>query len=214
MALLKALLWPIQLWNDVVLGVGRWIAIICIAMMVVCILIQVFFRYLGPLALYKWIDVVVFNDILPNGSLPWPDEAARFFMLWMTGLIGPLAYRRGGFVSIDLLLQIINRRLAALITLFLLLVSGFVLYWAIGIGWGEVNSLTARGTTASLYIYDFAAGEWDKMPRKFVFYSLFVGVVLLFIVNLELILRSLITLLGQADDLRPVMPEGDDVIAE
>ena len=52
------------------------------------------------------------------------------------------------------------------------------------------------------------------MPRKYVFYSLFVGVVLLFIVHLELILRSLITLLGQADDLRPVVPEGDDVIAE
>ena len=196
MALLKALLWPIQLWNDVVLGIGRWVAILCIALMVVCILIQVFFRY----AL--------------NNALPWPDEAARFFMLWMTGLIGPMAYRQGGFVSIDLALRMMNQRIAAMIMLVLLLISGFVLYWAIGIGWGEVNSLTARGKTASLFIYDFASGEWEKMPRKYVFYSLFVGVVLLFIVNLELILRSLITLLGNARDLRPIVPEGEEMVAE
>lgn len=196
MALLKALLWPVQLWNDVVLGLGRWIAIVCIALMVVSILIQVFMRY------------------VLNNALPWPDEAARFFMLWMTGLIGPLAYRQGGFVSIDLALQLMNARLAAFISLILLLISGLVLYWAMGIGWNEVNSLTARGKTASLFIYDFAAGEWEKMPRKYVFYSLFVGVVLLFIVNVELILRSLITLLGHARDLRPIGPEGDEVIAE
>ncbi len=196
MALLKGLLWPIQLWNDIVLAVGRWIAVVCIALMVVCILLQVFFRY-------------VLND-----ALPWPDEAARFFMLWMTGLIGPLAYRQGAFVAIDLALRMINQRVAALISLLLLLISGVVLYWAIGIGWGEVNSLTARGKTASLFIYDFASGEWEKMPRKFAFYSLFVGVVLLFIVNLELILRSLITLLGSGDDLKPLVPEGNDMVTE
>ncbi len=196
MALLKGLLWPLQIWNDYVLGVGRWIAIICIALMVVCILLQVFFRY------------------VLNNALPWPDEAARFFMLWMTGLVGPLAYRQGGFVAIDLALRMINVRVAALVSLVLLLISGVVLYWAIGIGWGEVNSLTARGKTASLFIYDFSSGEWEKMPRKFVFYSLFVGVVLLFIVNLELILRSVIALLGHAKDLKPLVPEGDEMVAE
>jgi TRAP-type C4-dicarboxylate transport system permease small subunit len=196
MALLKALLWPIQLWNDTVLEVGRWIAIICLALMVVCILIQVFFRY------------------ILNNALPWPDEAARFFMLWMTGLIAPTAYRQGGFVSIDLALQLMKPRLAALVSLVLLLISGFVLYWAIGIGWNEVNSLTARGKTASLFYYDFAAGEWEKMPRKYVFYSLFVGVILLFIVNLELTLRSLIILLGGEEDLRPIGPDTDEVLAE
>lgn len=196
MALLKALLWPIQLWNDVVLGVGRWIAIVCIALMVVCILTQVFFRY----AL--------------NNALPWPDEAARFLMLWMTGLIAPMAYRQGGFVAIDLVLQIINKRLAAVISLLLLFIAGVVLYWAVNIGWSEINSLTARGTTASLYYYDFAAGEWEKLPRRYAFMSLFVGVVLLFIVNVELILRSLITLLGRADELRPIVRDNDELVAE
>jgi len=196
MALLKALLWPVQFWNDVVLGLGRWIAIVCISLMVVCILVQVFFRY----AL--------------NNALPWPDEAARFFMLWMTGLIAPMAYRQGGFVSIDLLLQLMHKRIAAVLSLILLFISGFVLYWAIGIGWNEVNSLTARGTTASLYYYDVFAGEWEKLPRRFVFYSLFVCVILLFIVNVELILRSLITLVGHEKVLRPIVPETDEIMAE
>ena len=53
--------------------------------MVFVILLQVCFRYLF------------------NNALPWPDEAARFCMLWMTGLIAPAAYRVGGFVTIDML---------------------------------------------------------------------------------------------------------------
>lgn len=56
-----------------------------LSVMVAVIILQVFFRY----AL--------------NSSLPWPDEAARFLMLWMTGLIAPSAYRWGGFVAIDII---------------------------------------------------------------------------------------------------------------
>ena len=75
MALLLGLLRPIELWNNVVLKIGRGIGIIAIALMVVAILIQVFFRY------------------VLNNALPWPDEAARFCMLWMTGLMAPTALR-------------------------------------------------------------------------------------------------------------------------
>lgn len=193
----RGLVWPLETWNDVVLGFGRWIAIVCIALMVVCILLQVFFRY------------------VLNNALPWPDEAARFFMLWMTGVIAPLAYRQGGFVSIDLVLQVINQRLAAVISLILLTVAGLVLWWAIGIGWNEVTGFGGQFNTASLFIpvsLDFS--EWFRVPRSWAFLSLFVGVVLLFIVNLELILRSLITLLGEAGTLRPIAPQGEDIIVE
>ena len=58
MRVLKGLLWPFQTWNDLVLPVGRIVAIIAIALMVVAILVQVFFRY------------------VLNNALPWPDEAA------------------------------------------------------------------------------------------------------------------------------------------
>ncbi|MFT7108343.1 MAG: TRAP-type C4-dicarboxylate transport system permease small subunit, partial [Yoonia sp.] len=83
MSVLFGLLWPLERFNTVVLAVGRIIAVIALAIMVALILGQVFFRY-------------VLSDA-PN----WTEEGARFGMLWMTGLMAPLAFRMGGFVSID-----------------------------------------------------------------------------------------------------------------
>ena len=196
MSLLLGLLKPIQLWNDVVLRIGRAIGIIAIALMVVAILIQVFFRY------------------VLNNALPWPDEAARFCMLWMTGLMAPTAFRRGGFVAIDMLVAALPQRSGALLSLFLLLISGIVLATGVQLGWGEVNSFMSNANTAALYYFDIFTGEWEKMPRRWMFYSLFVGVVLLFIVNIELILRSVIEILGGADRLPPIAPGEDEIMAE
>ncbi|MEQ3727619.1 MAG: TRAP transporter small permease subunit, partial [Tateyamaria sp.] len=69
MGLLLAVLAPMGAVIGFVLKIGRAIGIVAIAVMVVAILIQVVARY-------------VFNN-----ALPWPDEAARFCMLWMTGLM-------------------------------------------------------------------------------------------------------------------------------
>ena len=57
--------------NTFILRIGRQLAWIAILLMVIVIIIQVFFRY----------------DL--NNALHLPDEVARFFMLWMTGLIAP-----------------------------------------------------------------------------------------------------------------------------
>lgn len=195
MALLNAALLPFQLFNDVVLRIGRGIAIVAIALMVLAILIQVFFRY------------------VLNSALPWPDEAARFAMLWMTGLIAPMAYRRGGFVAIDMALRALPERVAAILSLALLFIAGAVLVLAIDIGWGEINGFLSRAKTASLY-YITLDLEWAKVPRRWMMASFFVGVVLLFIVNIELILRALITLLGGGDTLKELAPPEDELMAE
>jgi TRAP-type C4-dicarboxylate transport system permease small subunit len=197
MALLHGLLWPIQFWNDTVLRAGRVIAIIAIGAMVVAILVQVFFRY-----------------FLGN-ALSWPDEAARFCMLWMTGLMAPLAYRRGGFVAIDMALEMMPKRAAAFVSLFLLLVSGLVLGMAAVIGWAEVTGFGGQFTTDSLYLpLSVTFDEWFRVPRSWTMASIFVGMVLLFIVNLELILRSLITLLGGAEGLRPIAAGAEELRVE
>ncbi|MEM8662755.1 MAG: TRAP transporter small permease subunit, partial [Pseudomonadota bacterium] len=99
MGLLTGLLWPLQLFNDITLRIGRWIAVVAVAAMVVAILTQVFFRY------------------VLNNALPWPDEAARFAMLWMTGVIAPSAYRYGGFVAIDVISNALPKRVAATLAL-------------------------------------------------------------------------------------------------
>ena len=196
MPLILGLLWPIERWNDVVLKLGRAIGIVAIGLMVIAILIQVFFRY------------------VLNNALPWPDEAARFCMLWMTGLMAPTAFRRGGFVAIDMVVTALPKRIGEIVTLFLLLISAAVLAKGVELGWGEVNSFMSNAKTAALYYYDFAAGEFEKMPRRWMFYSLFVGVVLLFIVNVELILRSIVSILGGKDRLRPIAPGEEEIMAE
>lgn len=184
MMLLTALLTPLRLFNDAALRVGRAVAIAAMALMTLAILIQVFWRY------------------VLSSPLPWPDEAARFCMLWLAGLMAPIAYRRGGFVAIGMLAEALPARLGAVLNLALLAVSGLVLAVALPIGWAEITGFSAKFATASLY-YPTLDGEWTKIPRWWMSSSLFVCAVMLACVNVELILRSLIDLLGGESGSRP-----------
>jgi len=191
MGILLAVLAPLDWLNSHLLRIGRWIGIVAVALMVVAILIQVVFRY-------------VFNN-----ALPWPDEAARFCMLWMTGLMAPTALRRGGFVAIDMLVFALPRLLGNLLSLFLLLISLAVLLVAVQIGYGEVTGFGGKFATASLYVPgSLTFDQWVRVPRSWMMMSLLVGVILLILVNLELILRSLITLFGGGERL-PDIPDAD-----
>ncbi|MGV6847647.1 MAG: TRAP transporter small permease [Marinibacterium sp.] len=186
---LTSVLAPIAFVNETVLRLGRAVGVVAIAVMVIAILIQVFFRY-----------------VLGN-ALPWPDEAARFCMLWMTGLMAPTAFRRGGFVAIDMLVRFLPRVPGQLLNLFLLLLSLTVLVVAVRIGWSEVTGFGGRFATAALYLpTSLGFDEWYRIPRSWMMASLLVGVILLLSVNIELILRSIITLLG-GKDLLPEIPE-------
>ncbi|WP_300034504.1 TRAP transporter small permease [uncultured Roseobacter sp.] len=190
MGALLAVMTPLRLVNEAVLAVGRAIGVAAVAFMVAAILIQVFYRY----AL--------------NNALPWPDEAARFCMLWMTGLMAPTAFRRGGFVSIDTLVRLLPRAVGALLSLLLLFLSLLVLIIAVRIGWSEVTGFAGRFATASLYLpTDLSFENWFRVPRSWMMASLLVGVVLLISVNVELILRALVRMMGGEDQLPPVTLE-------
>ena len=95
--------------NTFILRIGRQLAWIAILLMVIVIIIQVFFRY------------------VLNNALPWPDEVARFLMLWMTGFIAPSAYRWGGFVSIDMLERFLPKILSNILVFLILIISLTVL---------------------------------------------------------------------------------------
>ena len=139
-----------------------------------------------------------------NSALAWPDEAARFCMLWMTGLMAPTAFRRGGFVAIDFLPAMLPATAARLLNLVLLVVSLVVLVVAVQIGWREVTGLGGRFASASLFLptsLDF--GDWYRVPRSWMMASIPVGLMLLISVNVELILRILAQL-GGARDLPPI----------
>ena len=188
MGALLAVLAPISAVNAFVLRIGRGIGVVAIALMVAAILIQVVARY-------------VFNN-----ALPWPDEAARFCMMWMTGLMAPTAFRRGGFVALDMISGFLNSRFAALLGLLLLVISLMILIVAVQIGYNEVTGFGGRFATASLYLPTFDG--WFRVPRSWMMLSLLVGVILLLSVNVELILRSIVTFFGGGAKL-PDLDLGD-----
>ncbi|WP_299757976.1 TRAP transporter small permease subunit [uncultured Boseongicola sp.] len=207
MAFLHGLLWPFQTWNDYVLRIGRAISLVAIALMVLAILIQVFFRY----AL--------------NNALPWPDEAARFMMLWMTGFMAPLAYRQGGFVAIDMLIEALPKAIGSALSLCLLIISGFVLVMAVQIGWGEVTGFSGKFATSSLFVpgngsgfcealgaKGVGSGPWCRVPRSWMMLSFFLGMSFMLIVNIEMVLRTLITLLG--GEVRDLTPSDAEALVE
>lgn len=210
MGVLLGLIAPLQAFNTALGRLGYGFTAVAMALMVVVIILQVFFRY------------------VLNNALPWPDEAARFFMLWMTGLIAPVAYRRGGFVAIDMLGRALPARLGGALGLLLLALAMIVLLKGIQLGhthtmsgclfrsgslWVPLSfhfALPMPGTGMSLTLCtraDLAFGVtwgWVKLPLATMYASLLVGMVLLALVNLELMLRALVAMLGGAKSLRPI----------
>ncbi|EFL88438.1 TRAP transporter small permease [Ahrensia sp. R2A130] len=162
-------------FNSVVLRITRQLAWIALALMVVVILLQVVFRY-------------VFNS-----ALPWPDEAARFLMLWMTGLIAPSAYRWGGFVAIDMIPQMMPTRVAQILMLVLTLAATAVLCVAISFGWNHTFGFGGNFDSSSLRIpLDWVGGESIKVKLRYMYGAFFLGLVMLLVINIELILRQII----------------------
>ncbi|WP_068311087.1 TRAP transporter small permease [Aliiruegeria sabulilitoris] len=176
-----ALLRPVCWLNTKLLRVGRSIGWVALAMMVFVILLQVFFRY------------------VLNSALNWPDEAARFLMLWMTGLMAPSAYRWGGFVAIDMLPQALPRVPGLLLSLVILVLSLCVLVIGVQHGYEHTFGFGGKFNSSSLRIpLEWFGMETIKVKLRFMYMSLFICMVLLIAVNVELILRNLI-LLGDAD---------------
>ncbi|MDA9788403.1 TRAP transporter small permease subunit [Amylibacter sp.] len=185
MSLLIFTMQVLSKFNNSILKICRSLGILAVILMVIAILIQVFFRY------------------ILNNALPWPDEAARFCMLWMTGLMAPTAFRRGGFVAIDFINQFIPNIINIILSMFLLLLSLMVLITSVQIGFAEVTGFGGRFATASLYIpTSIDLQNWYRIPRSWMMMSLFVGCVLLILVNLELIGRNILSNLGK-DHLLP-----------
>ncbi len=173
--------------NAALLTIGRWLGAICLGLMVVVILAQVFFRY-----------------VLSN-ALPWPEEASRFLMLWSTGLMAPTAFRRGGFVVIDMVVRLLPRSLATGLFVLLMVLAILVLWTALGIGWSEVTGLGGRFQMDALWApaaLDFSS--WVKMPKSAMLASLLVGVALLLLVAVELALRNLCILFFGPDGLHEI----------
>lgn len=180
------------------LRIGRFLAWIALGLMVLVILAQVVFRY------------------VIGAALPWPDEAARFLMLWMTGLIAPSAYRWGGFVSIDMAIEAMPKRFGAIFSLLLLIIAMVVLVIATQLGVKHVTS-GCLFNSSTLYVpfklevdwlspcnakaFEWGGFEWARVKLAWMYLSLLVGVAACAVVNVELILKSIARLIDPEADL-------------
>jgi TRAP-type C4-dicarboxylate transport system permease small subunit len=179
MALLIGIAKWIGIINASALTLGRWLGAICIALMVIFILAQVFFRY------------------VVGTALAWPEEASRFLMLWSAGLMIGTAYRRGGLVAIEVLTAILPRLLRHFLTLALLALSLMILWAGLQIGLKEVTGISGRFGTDSLNVpISLDLSQWMKVPKSWQMTSMVVGLIAMIAVNLELMLREIIGLLG------------------
>ena len=163
-------------FNTIILRLGRKLAWIAIGLMVIIILIQVFFRY-GL-----------------NSALPWPDEAARFLMLWMTGFIAPSAYRWGGFVSIDMLLSRLPSRMGNIASLMLLMISLLVLVIGLQFGLKHVESGWLFSSSSLKWPLHLIGMEATRVKLAWMYMSLPVGLALMTLVNVELIIKKFLRL--------------------
>ena len=167
----------LEKFNSGMLAVGRSIAWVLVLLMVGSILVQVFFRY-------------VLND-----ALPWPEEVARAFMIWMLGLVAASGYRWGGFVAIDMASDYLPTLLHRILKLVLLLLAMAVLmvlfYQAI-----EFFQRGFRTRAASFHL----SRAWIYLAMPVCFGSMLM-------INLELTLREFGRLFGNADDFPdPINP--------
>ena len=190
MTAILTVLRPLALFNTFLLRIGRNAAWMAMGLMVLIIMLQVIFRY------------------LLNNALAWPDEASRFLMLWMTGLIAPTAYRWGGFVAIDMLKDLLPMRLGSLLGLLLLLISLTVLVYGFRLGLNHVNSGWLFNSSSLKIPLEFLGFGIIRIKLAWMYMSLPVGLLLMTLVNIELCLKSVAHLIDPTADL----PEDHDRI--
>ena len=171
----------LEIINTFILRIGRQLAWIAILLMVIVIIIQVFFRY------------------VLNNALPWPDEVARFLMLWMTGLIAPSAYRWGGFVSIDMFERFLPRILANLLIFIILIISLTVLLIGFEMGLKHINAGWIFSSSSIKIPFSLIGGKTEAMKLAWMYMSLPIGIFLLILVNIELVLRNILSFTSKID---------------
>ena len=178
--------------NATLLRVGRAVGWVLLLAMVAIILAQIFWRY-------------VLND-----ALPWPEEAARALMIWMMALVAPTAYRRAGFVAIDMVPDMLAPRARALLMLVILGLSLAALVVMLGHAWTHYSSpILFNSSGLNRLLQDSGLndllGTSLEFRTSYIYLAMSVCVGLLIAVNLELILRQVGGLLGLDAEPRPAM---------
>lgn len=123
MSIHKKILLVISSFNNKISTICRYVALSLVCLMTFIILIQVVSRY------------------LIGHALSWPEEVAKFMMVWVTFLIAPYAYRHDINVRIRFLSRRLKGRLAIYFNIF---IDSIVLFLALLLLEQGIN-MTLRG---------------------------------------------------------------------
>jgi TRAP-type C4-dicarboxylate transport system permease small subunit len=145
----------------------RWTVVLLLAVMVVAIGSQVFARYL-------------FHE-----SLYWTEEVGRHVMVWMIFLASVLCVRRGFHLSITLIKERLRPEKRALLQLVGAIVLAYFFYMMVVHGWTLTQKTMVQRSSALHY------------PMGYVYASLPVSGLLMFIVNLEVMIKSGLEFFGK-----------------
>ena len=152
---------------DMLEALIRWTVVGLLAVMVVAIGSQVFARYLFHQSLY------------------WTEELGRHVMVWMIFLASVICVRRGSHLSITLLKERLKPGKQALMQLIGAIVLAYFFYMMVVHGWSLAQKTMVQRSSALHY------------PMGYVYASLPVSGLLMFIVNLEVMINAGLEFFGK-----------------
>jgi TRAP-type C4-dicarboxylate transport system permease small subunit len=144
----------------------RWTVVFLLVIMVAAIGSQVFARYIFHQSLY------------------WTEELGRHVMIWMVFLASVLCVRRGLHLSITLLQQRLKPEKQLVMQIIGSAVLAFFFYMMVAHGWTLAQKTMVQRSSAIHY------------PMGFVYAALPVSGLLMFIVNLEIMIKTGLELFG------------------
>ncbi len=161
----------LQLVNDRLLTVCRWLIITIVAVLATVLITAVFYRY----AL--------------NNAIAWSEEGSKYLMVWLTFLGAPIALRQAAHINIDLLVKLFpprGRQAFYLgINLIITMTMG-ILLWK---GWGFAE-LGARQVASSF-----------NFSMLWMYVAVPIGSVLTCLVAIELSLKALLGIADPANGI-------------
>ena len=160
----------------------RWTVVLLLAVMVAAIGSQVFARYLFHQSLY------------------WTEELGRHVMVWMIFLASVICVRRGHHLSITLLKERLKPDKQALMQIVGAIILAYFFYMMVVHGWTLTQKTMVQRSSAIHY------------PMGYVYAALPVSGLLMFIVNLEVMVKAGLEFFGKrkAEAIaQPAVPGGE-----
>ncbi len=154
---------------DMLEALIRWTVVGLLAVMVVAIGSQVFARYIFHQSLY------------------WTEELGRHVMVWMIFLASVICVRRGFHLSITLLKEKVKPDKQALMQLIGAAILAWFFYMMVVHGWSLAQKTMVQRSSALHY------------PMGYVYASLPVSGLLMFIVNLEVMIKAGMEFFGKGN---------------